>query len=1034
VSFRRVVVISDLHAHPWAAFAHGDGLENDRLRRTLGVLRASLQRAQELDCPWVFGGDLVHTAGYALNVVLSALAEEFGRFPDVAKLAVWGNHDARGVGGKIVLEQTIWAALSRSVSNLMVLDPSLSQPIVERGGITFSGVGAQPRPDLLRAPLQSDVGVYHATVRGSHGPNGYIFPYGIEADDLLSRHKVSIAGDLHHPQCISRAEFGAHILLVPGSPEHHNFGDALMHGWWIVNVDPPAAAITPSGSPEFRTVETAADVHADGNFYRVLTRSVGEQLPENATVVAPTPTTIENRTALRGLTGEQILAGWIAANPPSDVILTTEGAAAMKAELLALGRQLLSLDDVGQLSNVRLTWLGLRNFCSYAEADFPVLDGTWLVLGKGRDYPSNGAGKSTLFESLFWLLFGRTTKGLTGDEVIRWGAKDCSVHAIFENSYGGVLEVKRTRGEASRLEVYEGDDSIPWEATSVNEMTEKLNRHLGVTPELFQALGYFSQERVLLFASATDGERKEMLADLIGLSAYQSASAAAQKRIEQLKVDLAANDGLQRGTEEHLIAARVTMEQMQQRFLQWNEEHEQRRLAALAALDTFDASVQHTFEQLAAEAVKQLSQTNEQNTRVMREHLAQAEIELSKPYPPVASAADLRSARKDAEEARMAVIRFTTQIAETTRQLETAHRKLDEIVKLTRDGTCPSCGQQIQPEHRERCEAPIRNEIQVLNDLAAKLQQSKADAVETAAAWKLTADSCEHGVAAAEAIARWSDQRQAAKDGLQQLEEEAARISEVAKQHVTKVLDDKRAELKRAIALVDRETNPHRQSEAVAVGSVKEAEARLEKRKQEQLSMALQAALHDYWRVGFSKQGIQSLLMDEVAGAFNAARGAIFPALTQGVYDVQFSTLSRTKGGDQRERTEFKVYEHGLLVPYEALSGGQRRRIDVGVMLTLVKAISTWMHVPGALGVLVLDEVFGFLDASGAEGLMEALRDVQAVVPTIYAISHDPQLQALFSGTVMIEQDDFGVSRIVTGGERNGGLDPSEMATVEANQ
>jgi len=198
--------------------------------------------------------------------------------------------------------------------------------------------------------------------------------------------------------------------------------------------------------------------------------------------------------------------------------------------------------------------------------------------------------------------------------------------------------------------------------------------------------------------------------------------------------------------------------------------------------------------------------------------------------------------------------------------------------------------------------------------------------------------------------------------------------------------------------------------------------------------MALQAALHDYWRIGFSKQGIQSLLMDEVAGAFNAARGAIFPALTQGVYDVQFSTLSRTKGGDQRERTEFKVYEHGLLVPYEALSGGQRRRIDVGVMLTLVKAISTWMHVPGALGVLVLDEVFGFLDASGAEGLMEALRDLQAVVPTIYAISHDPQLQALFSGTVMIEQDELGVSRVVAGGDRNGGLEPSEVATVEANQ
>jgi len=213
----------------------------------------------------------------------------------------------------------------------------------------------------------------------------------------------------------------------------------------------------------------------------------------------------------------------------------------------------------------------------------------------------------------------------------------------------------------------------------------------------------------------------------------------------------------------------------------------------------------------------------------------------------------------------------------------------------------------------------------------------------------------------------------------------------------------------------------------VAAEHLRAAEARLDTRKRERLAMEQQAALYEYWRHGFSKQGIQSLLMDEVAGAFNENRGAILPALTQGVYDVQFSTQSRTKAGEQRERTEFKVYEHGMLVPYESLSGGQRRRIDVGVMLTLVKAISTWMHVPGSLGLLVLDEVFGFLDASGAEGLMEALRDVQSVVPAIYAISHDQQLQALFSGTVMVEQDEFGVSRIVDGGERNGGLAPSEL-------
>ena len=40
---------------------------------------------------------------------------------------------------------------------------------------------------------------------------------------------------------------------------------------------------------------------------------------------------------------------------------------------------------------------------------------------------------------------------------------------------------------------------------------------------------------------------------------------------------------------------------------------------------------------------------------------------------------------------------------------------------------------------------------------------------------------------------------------------------------------------------------------------------------------------------------------------------------------------------------------------------------------------------------------------------------MQATIPAIYAVSHDPQLQALFPEVLMIEQDTDGVSRIVEG-------------------
>src|SRR5512146_381725 len=149
-----LIVISDLHAHPWAAFAKGDGLSNTRLRQTLDVLERSLALAREQRYPWVFGGDLVHTAGYALNIVLGALTEILDEYSDVTKLVVWGNHDARGVGRtRITLEQTVWNTLVKAgIGNLIVLDPSvgLGTHHDDPSGLVFSGAGAQPSLELFQ--------------------------------------------------------------------------------------------------------------------------------------------------------------------------------------------------------------------------------------------------------------------------------------------------------------------------------------------------------------------------------------------------------------------------------------------------------------------------------------------------------------------------------------------------------------------------------------------------------------------------------------------------------------------------------------------------------------------------------------------------------------------------------------------------------------------------------------------------------------------------------------------------------------------
>lgn len=997
------VVISDLHAHPWAAFAQRDGSHNSRLRRTLAVLEHSLQRAEFLKVPWLFAGDIVHTAGYTLNVVLAELIAVLRRHPDVLKVGVWGNHDARGVGGRISLEQTVWAALQAAVPNLIVLDPSLQDHRETYGQRwTLAGAGAQPSMEVFRYAHESDIGLYHGTVRGSVGPNGYVFTEGLDPAELLSRHKVAIVGDIHHPQQIDAPPGQA--ILIPGSPEHHNFGDSGEHGYWVLSM-PAAVEFIPSGSPEFRTVAHPRQVKDDGHFYRVQSMPAGTSLPANATAIAPTPTIVQSRGLLRGKQGAEVLVAWLEEEPP-------EPGTPRSLDYLEAGKQLLESQEQRQLRPLRLTQLHLKNFCSYADQRFDIRDGTWLVVGRGRDYPSNGAGKSTLFESLFWVLFGRTTKGLSGSEVLRRGAGECEVTAKFQQPDGDTVVVVRAKGERSQLSVYEG--GALWEATSVNDMTEKLGRWLGLTPELFQALGYFSQEQLLLFASATDGERKDMLADLIGLSAYQAASSAAQSKLTGLALEEQRVSAGKDMTSRLIASEQSRLEATEARAAVWEEDRKVRATQARAVLEDFLVGLNNERDHLLAVAMEELtaSLTKRRTELLEQEAVLVNQVGMTRP---LATVEQLTLAREELQTATSEVVEAKTRLKQWEEYVVAAQHRLDQMGEILGEGICPTCRQAVTPDHRETCLEPERRTVDDHKRLVKGAQEDLELALKTASSKKAAVGRAEVGVRSArEADEQYQALQQTRADLRRLVEDEQAMGVSVAKS-VDKVLKEKRAALIAEAARIKGERNPNTAEQAATLERIAEAQQEHAGYVQSYSRLQWTKAMYTYWQRGFSKQGIQSLLVDEVAALFNAARGTIFPALTQGVYDVQFSTMSQTKAGEWRERSEFQVFEHGEPVLYAALSGGQRRRIDVGVMLVLTKAVSEWMRVPGILGLLVLDEVFGFLDASGAEGLMEALREVQAQIPAVYAVSHDPQLQALFPSVVVVEQDAQGVSHIMEG-------------------
>lgn len=1108
----RFVVISDLHIHPWTAFAKGDGLENTRLQQSLRVLDSSLDFAAAHEIPWLFPGDLVHTAGYALNVVLAGVSRVFAKYPDVVKIAVWGNHDARGVGGLISLDQTVFPALAQGLPNFIVLQPGVT---VEHEGLLIAGAGYQPRADLLELGDGADIGLFHQTIRGSVSPGGFVLTEGIESEALMAKYRIALVGHIHHKQQLDAPKGQA--LLIPGSPEHHNFGDLDEHGWWVLDV-PKAKKTNPKvefmagGSPQFVTVDSPDQVKNDDNFYRVRVVLDKHDLPENATFIAPEPTSIEERGLLHGVSEvEEILQVWLQTAPPptpaglehaDDCPIGLGGFCECPAldqhdlgEYLTTGRQLLEAQDPVRLRPMRARRLHLKNFCSYEDQEFEVQDGLWLVVGKARDYESNGAGKTTLVgEALYWLVFGLNTKGLSADEITRTGETHCEVSStLYEVNGPGVLEVARSRvsGKPS-LRVTE--DGVPWEAASSDEMTRKLTRYLGLTPEIYQNLGYFSQEKLLLFASSTDGERKNVLADLIGLSSYNEAATAAATSAGDFDRKREQAEAYKHIRTEQLEEKQAGLLAGQERTTLWDNNKAERvaglesaaqaiersnrvplakekltkvidRASALQArfasrwMDALPAVEESIRERLVRDTEGRLEVVAEQRRKLIEGESLTRFGGPEKARPFVASVPQVAS-----EHAKAIAARNSVRLAKQAADVVTATargRKVSALQQVTTleseraaalvslgEGVCPTCQQAISDEHRTSCLAPLDAKLQTAKEavttLGGEVEQAEASASDLAAslaeAESAVTKFAEYDAALAtlEAALRRLDELD---DERSALERQNAGQIEQAKQQASAQQDAavqayntrkaqavqraerfvrsleaehtrQHAEAQTALAKEQATVNPHINTLAELVEGIQETQEKLTRLDRDIAGHTRQAAIYNYWKKGFSKQGIQSLLMEEISSLFNKNRGAVFPVLTQGVYDVQFSTISRTRQGEPREKTEFIVYQHGEQIPYGYLSGGQRRRVDVGIMLVLAQSVSEWMGVPGILGILTLDEVFGFLDSSGAEGLMEALQQIQQQIPTIFAVTHDSHLQSLFPQMIHVAQDEHGVSRV----------------------
>jgi exonuclease SbcC len=184
--------------------------------------------------------------------------------------------------------------------------------------------------------------------------------------------------------------------------------------------------------------------------------------------------------------------------------------------------------------------LQLRNFMCYGE-DLPPLqfDGVRIACLSGE----NGAGKSALLDALTWALWGQA-RGRSDDDLVMLGREEMEVVLEFEINHQ-LHRVIRRRKRAKRgtttldFQVCKEDGS--WSritGDTVVETQRAINRVLRMEYDTFINSAFLLQGRADEFASRKPAERKQVLADILGLSEYEALERRAKEVVNSRAKDL----------------------------------------------------------------------------------------------------------------------------------------------------------------------------------------------------------------------------------------------------------------------------------------------------------------------------------------------------------------------------------------------------------------------------------------------------------------------------------------------------------------
>ena len=186
--------------------------------------------------------------------------------------------------------------------------------------------------------------------------------------------------------------------------------------------------------------------------------------------------------------------------------------------------------------------LAVRNFMPYRDKVPPLyFDGIHTACISG----DNGNGKSALIDAMTWALWGRT-RAKSDDDLIHLGQTEMEVEfdfAVGQQPYRIIRKRSKPKRRGSpgqtilELQVATGDGFKSITGDSVTQTQQKIIDVLHMDYETFKNSAYLRQGHADEFTLKKATERKQVLANILGLSFYDELEAKAKDIAKQQETE-----------------------------------------------------------------------------------------------------------------------------------------------------------------------------------------------------------------------------------------------------------------------------------------------------------------------------------------------------------------------------------------------------------------------------------------------------------------------------------------------------------------